>query len=492
MGIVFWGVSPHPPLLIPEVGREGLSKVRKTLEAERVFAGTLKAVKPERIIVMSPHAPSNIKSLPVFALPELSGSMERFGCPQVKMSWKCDLDFVSRLIEACGKEDFPLLPIDRELSKRCGIKPELDHGAFVPLYFIEKAGLNVPLVLLGYYDAEREEYVRLGRIVRSLAEEDGVPTAIIASGDMSHRLLASGPYGFNAKGPVFDSIMEEALRSCSTEILTEKLDAATVSEAGQCGLNSVSWMLGSLDEDVKINFLSHEGPYGVGYIVCCCLPADCEAELSCAGCDFEEELDGEAEPSEKPDRRVRAGRKGKESESAEESEDEALEAHVLLARKSTEYFIRTGGFLRVDLEKYPELGKPAAVFVTLKKDGELRGCIGTLAPVCANQAEEVVRNAVLACSRDPRFAPVTEDELPYLSYQVSVLGEPVKVGGFQDLDPVKYGVIVSKGERRGVLLPNLEGVNTVERQVAIACRKAGIRPEEKPELFRFETVSYSE
>ncbi|MBQ7501470.1 AmmeMemoRadiSam system protein A, partial [bacterium] len=414
-------------------------------------------------------------------------------CPQVKMTWKCDLDFVSRLAEACKKEDFPLLLIDRELSRRYGIKPDIDHGTFVPLYFIEKTGLNVPLVLLGYSDADREEYARLGRIVREVLEDDDVPTAVIASGDMSHRLLASGPYGFNAKGPVFDEIMEEALRTCSLEVLSQKLDAVTVSEAGQCGLNSVSWLLGSLDGDVNINFLSHEGPYGVGYIVSCCLPAGCEVDLCCEGCEFDGERQDEDEHPDMPEnKKERSGRVRKESAGGVEAEDEKMEAHVLLAKRSTEFFVKTGGFLSFDLEQYPELKTPAAVFVTLKKDGDLRGCIGTLAPVCSNQAEEVVRNAILACSRDPRFPPVTEDELPFLHYHVSVLGEPVKVAGYQDLDPVKYGVIVSKGERRGVLLPNLEGITTVERQVAIACRKAGIRPEEKPELFRFETVGYGE
>lgn len=132
----------------------------------------------------------------------------------------------------------------------------------------------------------------------------------------------------------------------------------------------------------------------------------------------------------------------------------------------------------------------AACFVSLHSNGQLRGCIGTLAPTQPSLAHEVIENAISACSRDPRFAPVRPDELDGIECSVDVLGEPTSVAGLDELDPKRYGVIVSRGMRRGVLLPDLEGVDTVEEQVAIAKMKAGIGAQEDCDLERFEVVRH--
>lgn len=163
---------------------------------------------------------------------------------------------------------------------------------------------------------------------------------------------------------------------------------------------------------------------------------------------------------------------------------------VKIARQTVEHFVRTGKAPEIDIPA--ELTRPAAAFVTLKTDDGLRGCIGTLMPTCANQGQEIVQNAISACSRDPRFPAVTTQELAGLHYQVYILKEPEPVKGMEDLDPKRYGVIVCKDHRRGVLLPDLEGVDTVEQQVGIACRKGGINPKENPDLLRFEVETYNE
>ncbi|HHZ00152.1 MAG TPA: AmmeMemoRadiSam system protein A, partial [Tissierellia bacterium] len=128
--------------------------------------------------------------------------------------------------------------------------------------------------------------------------------------------------------------------------------------------------------------------------------------------------------------------------------------------------------------------------VSLKLDGSLRGCIGTISPTTSSIADEIIRNAISAGTEDPRFPPVTEEELSRLEYSVDVLGKAEKIESLDDLDPVRYGVIVTKGHRRGLLLPNLEGINTVEEQVSIALRKAGIYPHEDYRLERFEVVRH--
>jgi AmmeMemoRadiSam system protein A len=138
----------------------------------------------------------------------------------------------------------------------------------------------------------------------------------------------------------------------------------------------------------------------------------------------------------------------------------------------------------------PGFEKPAGAFVSIKKKGQLRGCIGTIQPVRPTLAEEVVDNAVSAAVRDPRFPPLTLDELDEISISVDVLTRPEPVSTLEELDPARYGVIVQSGSRKGLLLPDLPDVDTVEQQVGIAMRKAGIGPSESIQLYRFEVRRY--
>ena len=167
------------------------------------------------------------------------------------------------------------------------------------------------------------------------------------------------------------------------------------------------------------------------------------------------------------------------------------EMHPLarLARETVENYVREGTLPR-PAQLTPEMNDKAGVFVTLKKHGALRGCIGTFEPAQANVAEEIINNAVSSSTRDPRFMPVTDEELPELTYSVDVLTRPVPVQSEEELDPRRYGVIVESGGRRGLLLPDLEGVDTVEYQITICRQKAGILPDELVKLYRFEVKRY--
>ena len=163
---------------------------------------------------------------------------------------------------------------------------------------------------------------------------------------------------------------------------------------------------------------------------------------------------------------------------------------VQLARQSIEEYIRKGKRISPPQDLSPELSSRAGVFVCIKKHGNLRGCIGTFEPCRDTVAEEVIHNAVAAAAQDPRFRPVTEDELDVIEYSVDVLSPPEKIQGMSDLDPKKYGVIVVHGMKRGLLLPDLEGVDTVEEQLRIARTKAGIWADEDIEIFRFSVTRY--
>jgi AmmeMemoRadiSam system protein A len=163
---------------------------------------------------------------------------------------------------------------------------------------------------------------------------------------------------------------------------------------------------------------------------------------------------------------------------------------VVLAKDTVEKYIKEGEKPEPPKTLTPEMEKKAGVFVSIHERGDLRGCIGTFEPQQRNVAEEIITNAISAATGDPRFDPVSPDELPYLDYSVDVLTHPEPVADKISLDPKKYGVIVASGWRRGLLLPDLEGVDSVDYQIDICRQKGGIGPGEPVQLYRFEVQRY--
>ena len=163
---------------------------------------------------------------------------------------------------------------------------------------------------------------------------------------------------------------------------------------------------------------------------------------------------------------------------------------VELAKKTIETFVKEGTVIPPPSPLPPDMIQKAAVFVSLKKHGELRGCIGTYLPASESLAAEIIANAISAATKDPRFSAVKEDELNDISYSVDVLSTPEKISDISELNPKKYGIIIVSGFRRGLLLPDLEGVDTIEEQIRITKMKAGILPHEKVKIYRFEVKRY--
>ncbi|MHB0912983.1 MAG: AmmeMemoRadiSam system protein A [Armatimonadota bacterium] len=164
---------------------------------------------------------------------------------------------------------------------------------------------------------------------------------------------------------------------------------------------------------------------------------------------------------------------------------------VALAREAVEEYVRTRQVTAAPLPAPPELSERAGAFICLKKHGQLRGCIGTIEAVHPDLAHEIINNAISAAIDDPRFEPVDSEELDDLEYTVDVLSAAEPVTSLDELDPKRYGVIVQSGMRRGLLLPDLEGVDTVEEQVGIAMRKAGIFEGEPVDLYRFQVTRHA-
>ena len=455
-------IVPHPPIIVPSVGRGREREAQATIDAYRAAARQAAAWDPEVLIVSSPHCVMYADYFHISPGEGASGDMAAFGAPQTGLSVKYDAQLRRELIrqaETAGVRAGTLGEKD----------PCLDHGAFLPLYFLQAAGVNCPILRVGLSGLSPMEHYRLGQCIARAVDKLGRRAVFAASGDLSHKLKSDGPYGYAPEGPVFDRRVTGAMASGDfLQFLI--MDAALSDRAAECGLRSFQIMAGALDGlAVDAKLLSHEGTFGVGYAV---------AVFTVTG----------------PDEKRCFARQCEEAERARLAERKAAEdPWVRLARASLETFVRTGKPLDTLPNWLPDemTARSAGVFVSLHIHGQLRGCIGTTGPTRPNVAWEIVQNAVSACSKDPRFVPVRADELDSLEYSVDVLGEPEAISSPEQLDVKRYGVIVSCGGRRGLLLPDLEGVDTVEQQIDIARRKGGIGLRERYSLERFEVVRHT-
>jgi AmmeMemoRadiSam system protein A len=469
MGIIVSAyIMPHPPIVVPEVGKGEESAALKTCDAFRRAAAEIGREKPTTIIVTSPHGPMFQDFIHISVTESLKGDLSKFRASSVMLEYENNIGLVNSIVKKANAADIPCGGLDERTYKKYGLKRDLDHGAMVPLYFIDKEYKDFKLVHISIAGLPYRELYRFGMCIEEAVREADSSELIVflASGDLSHRLLEEGSYGFHENGPSFDKLLVESVRENKPENLLT-LEEDFCESAGECGLRSFIIMYGALDRAaIKSEVYSYEGPWGVGYSIARLEPTGEKTESLLEKLDkISAEKTGEIRKSEDP--------------------------YVALARFTLETYIRTGKSPQVP-DGLPEelLKNRAGVFVSIKKEGRLRGCIGTISPVRGSIAEEIINNAVSSGVHDPRFDQVKENELPSLVYSVDVLKEAEPISSIEELDVVKYGVIVRHGKRSGLLLPNLEGVDTPKEQVSIALQKAGIRPDEPYKMERFEVVRH--
>ena len=438
--LVFSAIAPHPPIMVPEVGRESIAGVVDSIDAMAELTRRLIDSGAESVVMISPHAPLEVDSFVAYEGPEVYGDFANFHAPETTFSLRVDEELLGAIKTAAASQNYCVSALREH---------DLDHGTAVPLYFLLQNGWEGRVVTLGYSFLSNEDHVRFGSCIKNAVDQVGRRVAFIASGDLSHRLKPHAPAGYNPNAHVFDEQVVDALRSNVPQRIVD-IDHNLRRLAGECGYRSMLVAIGaSSDLPLSCEVLNYEAPFGVGYLV---------AQLT-----------------------HQAGR------SEQESDPPAL------ARKAVEEFVRSGTVLH-PAARGGFLGTRAPCFVSLKTlDGDLRGCIGTIEPVKETLAEEIVANAISAATNDPRFDAVAEDELTNLRYSVDVL-HPPEPATMEELDPRVFGVIVEdeSGLRRGLLLPDIPGVDHAEQQVDIAARKAGIDREEPIKLSRFRVERFRE
>ena len=452
---------PHPPLAVPAVGKGKESKdIKDTLKAIDDTAVEIASIAPETIIYITPHSTVYADYFHLSPGKIAFGDLGRFGAPGVRFETHYDEELVREISEIAEYNDIAAgTQGERDSS--------LDHGVTVPMWFINQRYTNYKSIRISQSGMAPSEHYMLGQIIVKAIEKTGRKTVLIASSDLSHKLAKDGPYGFSREGPEFDAIFTKAVSEGDFLSLL-KIPESLRERAAECGYKSLIVLAGCYDRlDVESKLLSYEGPFGVGYAVASFKQTGENESRNI----LEQYVDYALEESGK--------RKNTE------------DGHQELARRSLEHIITTGEKLPVPKGLQGELSdERAGVFVSIHKNGQLRGCVGTIAPTTPSIAHEIIQNAISAGLSDDRFAPVAAAELPYLEYKVDVLTDPEPIAGSDQLDVRRYGVIVTSGFKRGLLLPNLDGVDTVEDQLRIAKNKAGIGEDEKVKLERFEVVRH--
>lgn len=256
MPINFASICPHPPLIIPNVGKDRIETVSDTVEAMEELAEDFEKRDPDTTIVVSPHAPMNPNSFVINEADVFKGHFHQFGDLSTELAFQNDLELVNSI-----EEKFE----ENEISFKGRAFKELDHGTLVPLYYLTQGKPNSQIISLAYSELSLKQHFQMGKALRKATESKSV--AIVASGDMSHRLNKQAPAGYSPRGKEFDEKLIELIKEKDVEGILN-MDSDLVKQAGQCGYRSVIVLLGVLEDlEWEPEILSYEGPFGVGYLV---------------------------------------------------------------------------------------------------------------------------------------------------------------------------------------------------------------------------------
>ena len=259
-GIVFGCAVPHPPIIVPEIGKGQEREAAATIEAMKKLGEKLTKCHPDILLVISPHGTTLHDAMGVTTTDFSEGNLDTWGTQGLNFHFENDTQFVTYLQQEARRANIPLVSIGEKSYN-------LDHGVLIPLYFLAESAKGIPLVPLTFSWLPLSTHFNFGQIIRQTAERTEKKVALIASGDLSHRLIPGAPAGYDPMGKVFDEKLTDAIsRLDSGAILS--LDPEPAQRAGECGLRSFVILLGALNGlTVTPEILSYEGPFGVGYMV---------------------------------------------------------------------------------------------------------------------------------------------------------------------------------------------------------------------------------
>ncbi|HEY6166440.1 MAG TPA: AmmeMemoRadiSam system protein A [Verrucomicrobiae bacterium] len=452
----FAALMPHAPILVPPVGGVRTNEAAATVRAMEEVGRRLAANAPEAVVVISPHAPRSGRRFAILSGERLEGSLIEFDAPEAEADLPNDEPLAAAIADEARTRHIETWRPDYR---------RLDYGALVPLWHLVSQGWHGPTVVLGLNYPGEGGHTELGEAIAAAARRLGQFIAVIASGDMSHRLKPGAPSGFHPRAQAFDFALIDLLkRGAYREV--PKVDAELQELAGEDVMDSTTAALAAVNWNASGHeVLGYEGPFGVGYGVAILHDTRPPASDPLAVGEHRQAIlsDGGGEHLPQIARR-------------------AVEAALRSDGESAPNF--TGGYL----------ASRRGVFVTLRhRSGDLRGCVGTLTPKRRDVVEETWHVAREAAFSDIRFPPVKGHELRELAFEISVLHALEPVASEEELDPCLFGVVVrAAGGRQGALLPGIDEIDSVAHQLRIAREKAGIRPGEPVAIERFRVDKFRE
>src|SRR5947207_3747604 len=341
--LVFAGIAPHPPIMVPEVGREAIAEVRKSIDGMANLTQRIIDSGAETVILISPHAPLEPAAFVAYDGPQLFGDFAKVRAPTATAHAELDDDLLNEITRSAAADNLIVMRIHGQ---------DLDHGTAVPLYFLQHNGWNGKVVALGYSFLPNEDHLRFGKCIRSAIAKVGRRVAFVASGDLSHRLKPDAPAGYNPNAHLFDEEVVEAIRSGAPDQIVN-IDQDLRRAAGECGYRSMLVALGMIQGANKsTEVISYEAPFGVGYLV---------AQLF-------------SEPAEPAGGLSSSADTASKHTQAADVRDVAS-AIPALARQTIEAFVNTSSMIDVPDDLPGELKARAGCFVSIKThDGQLRGC----------------------------------------------------------------------------------------------------------------------
>lgn len=437
-------LMPHAPILIPIIAESQAVHCQKTITAMQQIGNEIATIKPKRIIIISPHGTVFTDGVAVLNVKQLHGDLADFGDASVTIDQPCDCEFVKHLEIAAFERGIVVAPIDTQMAADFDIDIKLDYGAVVPLWFINQYYSAYQLVHITYGLLPVTKLYQLGMALSELCAELGEDSVLIASGDLSHAHHMDGVFASEYDQWLCQMLADE-------QPLSLLASASPMRQRAQlCAFRSLAMMYGALDgRRYQAVLHSYQQPFGVGYAV-----ASFEVDTQVT----DSLLMPLKQAVEEKKVQLRA------------NEDD----YIKLARYAVECVVNEQTPDPTRVAQFKIADQTNACFISLTNESGLRGCIGTTSPRFNSLKREIIHNAQLAATNDPRFESVSADELADLWISVDVLSTPERVSDRQQLDPQKYGIIVIKDHKQGVLLPDLEGIDTVEDQIAVAKNKASI------------------
>ncbi len=458
MSILASYLLPHPPLAIPEIGKGKEAMLPSVLEAFRSVGREIASLAPDTIIIATPHAESYSDYIQLSDGEVGIGSMHDFGHREINYRFLYDRELSDAISSIASLRGFPA-------GSEGGEDMALDHGTMVPLYFINQYYSSYKVVRMGLSGLSSMDHYHMGMIIREAVERLGRKAVFIASGDLSHVLKDDGPYGRDSSGEQYDQILVNSLKQGDFATVLN-LDPAFVRKAKVCGHRAFAVLMGTLDgKKPDIRFYGYENAFGIGYASFAFHPKE-----------------------EDPSRNFMAIYLKDEKEKAARKNAKAS-PYVRLCLEALRKYLAEGKIIRVPADFPPEGKSKGSCFVTVYLHDQPHGCIGTIQPTKRSLGEEIIANAIEAATDDPRYLPIKPDDLDYVTFKVDAVRE-LEDCLESDLNPKKYGLVVSYGPRRGVLLPNLPEIEDVQSQIEVAREKAGIAKSAHLTFQRFKITTY--